>query len=129
MIYLDSCVVLAELLSEARRPAAGFWHQMLATSRLTHYEVFNRLCAYQADASVQADAAELLARVTVMELSADNLVRALEPYPVPVHTLDGLHLASAVALRHRGEGVAFATYDRRLAQAAAALDLDLYPLL
>jgi hypothetical protein len=128
VIYLDSCVVLAELLSEARRPAAEFWSRDLATSRLTHYEVWNRLHTYRAGAPLHEDAAELLTRAAVMELSADNLMRALEPFPVSVRTLDGLHLASAVALRQTGVDVAFATYDRHLAQAAAALDLEIYPL-
>ena len=36
------------------------------------------------------------------------LARALEPWPVPLRTLDALHLATIVFLRGRGEEVELA---------------------
>jgi predicted nucleic acid-binding protein len=128
LIYVDCSVLLAAVFREAIAPAASLWQEPLATSRLTHYEVWNRLHAYRADTGAHTVAGDLLNGIFVLELSAENLSRALEPFPVPVRTLDGLHLASAVALSQTGVEVAFATYDRRLAQAAAALDLEPYPL-
>ncbi|HEY8056360.1 MAG TPA: PIN domain-containing protein [Terriglobales bacterium] len=128
MIYLDSSVILSALLRERVQPAAAIWSEPLATSRLTLYEVWNRLYAYGAVPEARAAAADLLAGLDFMELTSANLARALEPFPVPVRSLDSLHLASAIALSQTGVEVAFATYDRRLARAAAALDLPLFPL-
>ena len=53
------------------------------------------------------------------------LKRALEPFPAPVRTLDALHLASIVFLRDRGQTVALATYDVRMADVAALLGIEL----
>jgi len=46
------------------------------------------------------------------------LRRAVDAFPVPVRTLDALHLASADFLRSQGQAVEFATYDDRLLNAA-----------
>lgn len=43
MIYLDSSVVLAELLTENRRPSPSIGDEDLVTSRLLEYEVWVRL--------------------------------------------------------------------------------------
>jgi len=51
----------------------------------------------------------------------------LEPFPVPVRTLDGLHLASIEFLRGRRQTVELASYDERLLAAARALHIPLYP--
>ena len=39
MIYLDTSVVLAQLLAEDRIPPAGLWRQSLVSSRLLQYEL------------------------------------------------------------------------------------------
>jgi len=52
----------------------------------------------------------------------------LEPFPVPVRTLDALHLASLELLRANGQVVELATYDDRLARAARAMKIALYRL-
>jgi predicted nucleic acid-binding protein len=67
-----------------------------------------------------------LGRLAFVELSAPVLERALEPFPVPVRTLDALHLASALFLRAQGQAVRLATYDDRLARAARGVGLDVY---
>ena len=54
------------------------------------------------------------------------ITRQPEPYPVPVRTLDGLHLATVEHLRRRGESIALATYDARLTTAARALGVEIY---
>jgi len=46
------------------------------------------------------------------------LARALEPFPVPVRTLDALHLASIEFLRGHGQKVELASYDESLLAAA-----------
>lgn len=128
MIYLDTSVVLAQLLSEDRKPPATIWNGLLVASRLLEYEVWTRLHARSLAASHGDQARTLLGRVAFIELSRPVLARALEPFPVPVRTLDALHLASAVFLRERGQDVAVASYDDQLVHAARALDLELVAL-
>lgn len=56
-----------------------------------------------------------------MDLSAGVRVLARAVAPASVSTLDAIHLATA--LQTRGELDAFVTYDKRLADAAAAAGL------
>lgn len=67
----------------------------------------------------------LLGRVAFVEMIPEVLGRALLPFPVPVRTLDALHLASAEFIRSQGEVLAVATYDQRLLVAARALDFQI----
>ena len=129
MIYVDSSVVLAQLLAEDRFPGEGFWGRgPLVSSRLLEYEVWNRINARGLGASHGDDARLLLGRLAYLELGPPVLGRALEPFPVPVRTLDALHLASIDFLRRLGQRPTLATYDRRLAEAAGALNIPLAPL-
>jgi predicted nucleic acid-binding protein len=125
VIYLDSSIVLAGVLAEDRRPAAAFWLQPFISSRLLHYEVFNRLHARAVDEQRAADAHALVQRISLVDLAPDNLARALEPFPVPVRTLDALHLATMDFLRAQGLSFELASYDRRLSAAAQALGFAL----
>ena len=43
MIYLDTSIVLAHLLSEDRQPPAAVWDNVLVSSRLIEYETWTRL--------------------------------------------------------------------------------------
>jgi hypothetical protein len=61
--------------------------------------------------------------VAFVELAAPVLERALEPFPLPVRTLDALHLSTLMFLRAQQQTVELATYDDRLQQAAIALDI------
>ncbi len=126
MIYLDTSVVLAQLLAEDRRPRSDLWDESLVASRLLEYELWTRLHARRLAASHGDAARLLLARVAVLELAKPVLARALEPFPTPVRTLDALHLASAMFFRERGYSLALATYDARMKKAARAMGLALY---
>ena len=119
MIYLDTSVVLARLFAEDRSPPDTFWSQTLVASRLLEFEVFNRVHARGAGASHAGDARQLVDRANLLELSAQVLGRALLPFSRPVRTLDALHLATMDFLRAQGLVLALATYDQRLAAAAA----------
>lgn len=66
-------------------------------------------------------AAELIGVPLTLDLSAEVLERARHPFPVPLRTLEALHLASADWLRREGFTVDFATYDERLRQAALVM--------
>lgn len=125
MIYLDASVALAHLFLEDRRPPAGFWNRTLAASRLLEYEVWTVLHA-RAFAESHGEAANaLLGRIALLELSPPVLTRALGAFPVPVRTLDALHLASADYLRQHGQNVELATYDHRLSDAARTLGIPI----
>ena len=92
MIYVDSSVLLADLLDEPRSPPEALWDEDLASSRLLVYEVWNRINAYGLMISHGSRARGLLARVNLTAMSEAALARALEPFLIAVHTLDALHL-------------------------------------
>jgi hypothetical protein len=114
LIYLDTSVVLAQLLAEDRRPPASLWSETLVASRLVEYETWTRLHSRRLARSHGSAARELLARVSLLELSPLVLARALEAFPVPVRTLDALHLASIEYLRAQRLEIRLASYDERM---------------
>lgn len=100
--------------------------QDLTSSWLLGYEVWNRLHAHAAPEAVKDTARIILRSVFLIDLAHAALGRALDPFPVAVKTLDGLHLASMDFTRNTGRDVRVATYDRRLAQAAEAMGFALW---
>ena len=128
MIYLDSSVALAQLLAEDRTPPETLWQATLVASRLLEYEVWNRLNARGLGRSHGEEARALIGRVALLELAPPVLARALEPFPMPMRTLDALHLASLEFLRGRGQTVELASYDDRLVGVARALGITLLAL-
>ncbi len=126
MIYVDTSVVLAQLLAEDRRPPATLWSETLVASRLMEYEVWNRLHARELAGSHGDAARGLVGRIALLELTPTVLARALETFPVPVRTLDALHLASCEYLRSQGQTVALASYDRRMTAAAQAMEIPVF---
>ncbi len=128
MIYLDTSVALAHLLAEDRYPPAALWDGPLISSRLLEYEIWTRIHARRLGRTHAEAVRLLLDRVALVELAPPVLTRALEPFPVPVRTLDALHLASVEFLRRRGQPVRLASYDDRLLAAARTLDIPIEPL-
>lgn len=125
MIYLDTSVLLAQLLAEDRIPPDALWTETLIASRLLEYETWVRLNA-RGLASTHGEAARaLLGRVALLELAPPVLARALSPFPSPVRTLDALHLAAAEFLREQRQDLSLATYDERMASAARAMGIPL----
>jgi predicted nucleic acid-binding protein len=127
VIYIDSSVLLAELFTEDRQPSATLWNQVLVSSRLLEYEVWNRALTRSVSPNPSAIAA-LLDKVEMTEMSVPALRRALQPFPVPVRTLDALHLATAMFLSTKSDPVQLASYDRRLIAAAQALGIAIAAL-
>jgi predicted nucleic acid-binding protein len=119
--YVDASVVLAWLFEEQHRPEDSFWSEPLYASRLTEYETWTRLHARGLGVVHRDRATNLLSQFSWLELSPGVLARVLEPFPIPLRTLDALHLASADWLRREGFVVEFATYDARLRQAALVM--------
>jgi hypothetical protein len=128
VIYLDTSVVLAQLLAEDRQPPEALWSRPLVSSRLLEYELWTRLHARRLAKTHGEAARAFLARLAFLELAAPVFARALEPWPRPVRTLDALHLASLEFLRGQGQSVALASYDERQLAVAAALGFELAPL-
>jgi len=118
VIYADSSVLVAHLLSEDRAPGPDFWSESLVTSRLAEYEIWTRVHARKLERSHGAAVGALLGRLALVELSPEVLARATEPFPAPVRILDALHLATVEFLRRRDPGVRLATYDDRMLAAA-----------
>lgn len=125
MIYIDSSIVLAELLGEDLTPLPSFWRNSLVASRLAQYEVWTRLHRAGLGASHGEKARALLERVLFVDMAPSILERALEPFPKPLRTLDALHLATVEFLRGSGASVELASYDARLVAAARALDIKI----
>ena len=128
MIYVDTSVVLAQILAEDRRPPAHLWDEILVTSRLMEYEVRTRLHVRQLAESHGETVRLLIGRIALLELSPPVLARALEAFPTPVRTLDALHLASCEYLRNQGQSIALASYDARMTALARAMNIPIFDL-
>ncbi len=128
MIYVDTSVALAYLLSEDRCPPREIWQEAILSSRLLEYELWNRIHARGLSASHASAARSLIDRIYWLELTRAVLARALEPFPLAVRTLDALHLASVEYVRRWGFDVELATYDERMLAVAREMGIALYEL-
>lgn len=128
MIYVDSSVVLAELLGEDRAPSPPLWQSSPIASRLVQYEVFTRLHRTGLGSSHRQSAIALLERIALLEMLPSVLQRALEPFPLPLRTLDALHLATLEFVSKAGNDVALASYDTRLVACASAMNIPVAQL-
>ena len=130
MIYLDSSVALAHLLAQDRQPPASLWEETLFSSRLLGYEIWVPLHARGLAESHGEAARWLIGRVALLDLSPSVLATALDAFPGPgaLRTLDALHLASCAYLAEHGQGVALASYDRRMNAVARAMEVPLFDL-
>ncbi len=128
MIYLDTSVALAHLLSEDRQPPDSLWSESLVASRLLECELWTRVHARQLTASHGELVRALTGRVAFLELAPNVIGRALEPFPLPVRTLDAIHLASVEFLRGQHLDVHLASYDERMIAAARRLKIPLLRL-
>jgi predicted nucleic acid-binding protein len=126
VIYLDSSAALAHLLAEDRSPAEDIWREILISSRLLEYEVWNRIHARGLARSHGEATRNVIGRLVFIELEPVVLARALEPFPIPVRTLDALHLASIEFMRSRHQTIELLSYDERLTAAAQALSIPVY---
>jgi len=123
VIYLDSSVALAHLLAEDRFPPDILWDQPLVSSRLLECEVWNRINSHQLQSSHGEAVRNLIGRIAMIEMVGPALTRALEPFPVPVRTLDAIHLAALEFIRAQKQNVQLASYDERLVAAARVLGI------
>jgi hypothetical protein len=123
VIYLDSSVALAHLLAEDRYPPDALWDLPLVSSRLLECEVWNRINGHQLQNSHGDAARNLIGRVAMIEMVGPVLTRAMQPFPVPVRTLDAIHLSALEFIRAQKQTVQLASYDERLVAAARLLGI------
>ena len=128
MIYLDTSVALAHLLAEDRTPPETLWREPLIASRLLEYELWTRIHARGLSGSHGDETRAVIGRVALIELAPQVLARALEPFPLPLRTLDTMHLSSLLFMRERGLKIELASYDGRMLAAARALRIPLFAL-
>ncbi len=130
MIYLDTSVALAHLLSEDGRPPDSLWQETLVSSRLLEYEVWVPLHSRGLYKSHGNIARWLIGQVALWELTPSVLARALDAFPVgkSLRTLDALHLATCTHLVDQHQSVELTSYDQRMLDAARALEIPLYNL-
>ena len=126
MIYLDTSVALAHILTGDRSPPEKLWQEALISSRLIEYEIWTRIHARKLGRSHGDEVRALLGRIALVELALPVLTRALEPFPKPVRTLDAIHLASMDFLLKQGQTITLASYDDRLVNAARAMRIAIY---
>ena len=122
LAYLDASalvkLVLDEPQSEALRQALRAWPRR-ATSRIAVVEVIRGV--RRADPRLDPRSARALSGVSLVAPSDHVLRVAAQLAPPAVRTLDAIHVATALRLRH--VLVAFVSYDRRQLEAAAAAGL------
>lgn len=128
MYYLDSSTVLNILLAQLH-PLIWKMDLPCCFSVLLRVEARRTLrTALQQALMTDAQFAAALEKLQAIEAAAvilpvtSNVLDAASgPFPVPIRTLDAIHLASASILRdQRYPDLIFATHDRRLATAARA---------
>lgn len=128
MTYIETSVVLAQLLAEDRCPPESLWVETLVSSRLTEYEVWTRINGRGLTSSHGEAVRLLFVRLRWLELTPIVLARAIDPRPVRLRTLDALHLASIEFLRAHGQAARLASYDERVIGAARRLSIPLFSL-
>jgi predicted nucleic acid-binding protein len=121
MIYLDSSVALAHLLAKDRFRSDELWDEQLVSGRLLECEVWNRINAHQLRNSHGDAVRNLIGQIAMVEMIGPVLTRALKPFPVPVRTLDAIHLSALEFIRAQKQNVKLASYDERLLAAARVL--------
>ena len=136
-VYLDSSVLLRKLLGEPGRLRKTRWRSIDrgVASALAEVECLRTLDRLRLRrkldttrlVEVRVALFGLLEALEVVEVSRPVLGRASAPLPVPLGTLDAIHLATALAYRDlRHHRLAFATHDERLGAAARAMGFDVW---
>ncbi len=124
MIYLDTSVALAQILSENRHPPDPFWTNAFVSSRLIQYEIWTRLNGVGSSKAHRQRALELLNLIGVLEMSPEILESIVDGGLPPVRTLDAIHLATMKWMLDERMAFELATYDVRLAIAARTLGIN-----
>ena len=135
--YLDSSVVIRFLLLQPNRLPGLSSFEQLVTSQVTQLECLRTLDKARIEEHLGPD--EILARSAALfsqlrrmrrvAVSRSILDRGGSSFPLPVKTLDAIHLATALQFREREQpGLMFATHDRQQGRAALAMGFEVIGL-
>jgi predicted nucleic acid-binding protein len=125
VLYMDAAALVRWILQEPGWQALG---ELLASgpeqasSRLVEVEVMRAVHRSANPVALRDRASSVLGQVTLIELDANIAQTARQIGPSSLRTLDAIHLATCLTLVPEID--ALVTYDRRLAEAAAALGLN-----
>jgi len=125
-LYLDSSAAVKLFTAEAESPALGSVVRELIgsgvgrlfLSRLTQLETVRSLRRKGEDPTV---ADRFFEAADLVDIRPQDFEKAQHVLPSSLRSLDSLHLVSALRLSELG--IAMVTYDRQLAEAAAAAGL------
>ncbi|MEK6608455.1 MAG: type II toxin-antitoxin system VapC family toxin [Myxococcota bacterium] len=132
MIYLDASAVLRFLLREAGALRELRVLDAAVSSALLRVEIQRTLDRLRVERRAppedldvrQADLARLLEGIDLVGVDEIVLERAAHPMPLPLGTLDAIHLATALLWRERTrDEVVMATHDVALARSARLFGL------
>jgi predicted nucleic acid-binding protein len=131
--YLDTSVLLRLVLGESGALEELLSAEALVSSELLAVESWRTIDRLRLQGSLTAEEAasrratvtEWLEAVDLVLLRRPVLVRASEPFPTPLGTIDALHLATALAWQDRtSQALVMATHDGDLALAARSFGLN-----
>lgn len=134
--YVDSSVLLRFILGQPEALTDLLEYDRI-TSSISEVECLRAIESARARELLGVEEAADRRRVAYLQLrrmrrlpvSVPVLRRAGEPYPLPVKSLDAIHLASALVVRDReARDLVFATHDRQLGRLAAVLDFSVIGL-
>ncbi len=128
--YLDASVVLRVLLGQPDRLSEWDGIRHGVASSLLEVECFRTLDRIRLregtppeDWARRREACfRILEAIDLVGVTRPVLLRASQPFPTPLGTLDAIHVATAVTLKEQGgEDVLLATHDEALALAGRSL--------
>jgi predicted nucleic acid-binding protein len=131
--YLDTSALLRLALEEVGALEELRARERLVSSELLAVESLRTIDRLRLQGSLSLEEAafrreivnEWLEAVDLILLQPAILSRASEPFPIPLGTLDALHLATALVWRDRlHQAPIVATHDRALALAARSFGLE-----
>jgi predicted nucleic acid-binding protein len=133
-VYVDSSVIVATTLDQPGalrgiRWAAAVSSELIVADLLRTLDRL-RLAANTPDAELaqlRQEAERNLAKLDLVPIDRAVLRRAGGAFPMPVKTLDAVHLATALLWVEQAGDIVFLTLDRQLANAARACGLTVYP--
>ena len=125
-LYLDSSAAVKLFTAEAESPAlASVVRELIGSgvgrlflSRLTQLETVRSLRRKGEDPTI---ADRFFEAADLVDIRPQDFEKAQQVLPSSLRSLDSLHLVSALRLSELG--IAMVTYDRQLAEAAAAAGL------